>query len=85
MGIDIRGVQAEANSLSGRFNILWCAIKNLFTGRGIQMIGLYDVSISSDLNINISMFMKRENENWKQHVITYDGSTEECTAKSTLV
>jgi hypothetical protein len=57
-----------------RFKILWAAIKNIFTGRGIWLSGQISASIGTP-GMCLETWIKRDcnQEDWEHWCVTFDG------------
>lgn len=63
-----------ATSYRTRFEILWGAIKNLFTGRGVWLSGRIQANIG-DLELSSETWIKQEGEEslWEHWCVFFDG------------
>lgn len=64
----------KMSSYRTRFEILWGAIKNLFTGRGVWLSGRIQANIG-DLELSSETWIKQEGEEslWEHWCVFFDG------------
>lgn len=56
--------------LGQRFALLWGAIKNVFTGRGVTLTR--DIKVSVDRCISVEHWVKKDGKPWRHVALTFD-------------
>lgn len=73
VGQATRGATKGAYRISGRFVLLWAAIKNLFTGQGIWLSGNVGGNIGP-MGLQLEAWLKKDDtSDWAHWSTTFDG------------
>jgi hypothetical protein len=64
----------EPSGMHRRFQILWAAIRHLFTGEGMWLMGGISVN-TGPVGITTETWIKKTDDDWHHWCVTFDGET----------